>query len=313
MALELKKQEKKTKTTKKQEETAPPDNTEAGEEETSEVKIPKELDKPIRDFQNAIIKTLDLKSAADVAMFGRMLADLPEKNIDGACQVAHPISTHAVTSSEFDYFTAMDDLQPAGTMGAGQIGTTEFNSACYYSYACIDTEQLKTNLNDNTELSQRATRAFVEAFVKAIPTGKQNSFSSPTRPSLVMTVVREYGQCSLIDAFEKPVRPSEQSSLVEASVAALDRHVKWMDELYGDFTEAKVFLFTKYPEKLKNLRGYSVTKREETKASEAKESGSEAVNDAPETGERKSDLTKLIENTLQATFGTKAAGEGETK
>jgi len=45
---------------------------------------------------------IDGGKAADLALFGRMLADLPHKNIDAAAQVAHAISTHRV-SPEFDY------------------------------------------------------------------------------------------------------------------------------------------------------------------------------------------------------------------
>lgn len=39
---------------------------------------------------------LDGGKAVDVALFGRMLADMPEVNQDAACQVAHAISTHRV-------------------------------------------------------------------------------------------------------------------------------------------------------------------------------------------------------------------------
>jgi len=55
--------------------------------------------------------------AVDVALFGRMLADMPEKNQNAACQVAHAISTHAV-EREFDFYTAVDDLKPEDTAGA---------------------------------------------------------------------------------------------------------------------------------------------------------------------------------------------------
>ena len=55
---------------------------------------------------------LDGGKAADLALFGRMLADLPEKNIDAACQVAHAISTNKIHSMEMDYYTAVDDIKP---------------------------------------------------------------------------------------------------------------------------------------------------------------------------------------------------------
>ncbi len=44
----------------------------------------------------------------DVALFGRMVADVPDLNVDAAAQVAHALTVHAV-DTEFDYFTAVDD------------------------------------------------------------------------------------------------------------------------------------------------------------------------------------------------------------
>lgn len=66
-------------------------------------------------------KLLDGGKAVDVALFGRMLADLPSVNRDAACQVAHAISTHRV-EREFDYFTAVDDKGDTDETGAGMIG-----------------------------------------------------------------------------------------------------------------------------------------------------------------------------------------------
>jgi CRISPR system Cascade subunit CasC len=58
---------------------------------------------------------LDGKKAVDIALFGRMLADMPEVNQDAACQVAHAISPHKV-DREFEYFTAVDDMGGADEM-----------------------------------------------------------------------------------------------------------------------------------------------------------------------------------------------------
>ncbi|NLX42972.1 MAG: type I-E CRISPR-associated protein Cas7/Cse4/CasC, partial [Chloroflexi bacterium] len=46
----------------------------------------------------------DRTSAPDIALFGRMLAEKPELNLDAACQVAHALSTHRVTM-EMDFYT----------------------------------------------------------------------------------------------------------------------------------------------------------------------------------------------------------------
>jgi hypothetical protein len=86
-------------------------------------------------------KLLDGGKAVDVALFGRMLADMPEANQDAACQVAHAISTHRV-EREFDYFTAVDDKGDADESGAGMIGQVEFNSATFYRYAALDAGKL---------------------------------------------------------------------------------------------------------------------------------------------------------------------------
>lgn len=56
----------------------------------------------------------------DIALFGRMLANNPELNEDASSQVAHAISTHEV-QTEYDYFTAGDDLADQGNAGAAMI------------------------------------------------------------------------------------------------------------------------------------------------------------------------------------------------
>ncbi len=69
-----------------------------------------------------ILKHAD--TAADIAMFGRMLADNPDFNREAAVQVAHAVTTHKV-AVEDDFYTAVDDLKkPAEDAGAGIYGRT---------------------------------------------------------------------------------------------------------------------------------------------------------------------------------------------
>jgi CRISPR system Cascade subunit CasC len=178
-------------------------------------------------------KSLDGGKAADLALFGRMLADLPDKNIDAACQVAHAISTHQV-NIDFDYYTAVDDLKPEETAGADMIGTVEFNSACFYRYANIDLGQLKENLRGDPQLARKTVRAFLDASRDAIPTGKQNSFAAQNPPSFIFAVVRESGFWSLANAFVKPVRPRGDQDVVQLSVNALVQHWADLTSMYGD-------------------------------------------------------------------------------
>jgi CRISPR system Cascade subunit CasC len=171
-------------------------------------------------------------NAADLALFGRMLADLPDKNFHAASQVAHAISTNKI-SMEFDFYTAVDDLKPDDNQGSDMLGTVEFNSACFYRYANVDVEQLKKNLDGDAELASKTIEAFIRAAVTAVPTGKQNSMAAQNPPSFVLAVAREAGLWSLANAFVKPVRPKGESDLVEESIKALDEYWGDLTGMYG--------------------------------------------------------------------------------
>jgi CRISPR system Cascade subunit CasC len=183
--------------------------------------------------KTTIQRSLDGGRAVDLGLFGRMLADLPERNIDAASQVAHAISTHEV-SVEFDFYTAVDDLRPEDTSGAGMLGTVEYNAACFYRYANVDVGQLRRNLGGDDTLVAGAVEAFVRASWGAIPTGKQNGFAAQNPPSFMLAVARDAGLWSLTNAFLKPVRATGEHDLVHASVAALDDYWGKLLDLYGD-------------------------------------------------------------------------------
>jgi CRISPR system Cascade subunit CasC len=172
----------------------------------------------------------DAVRSPDIAMFGRMVeigANKPfgkkHLNIDAACQVAHAISTNKA-EMEFDFYTAVDDLQPQEEAGAGMMGTIEFNSSCFYRYANIDFEQLVKNLQGDVELARKSVEAFLRAAIAAVPTGKQNSMAAQNPPSFVLAVVRPHGLWSLANAFVKPVWPDAQKDLIQKSIEALDQY-----------------------------------------------------------------------------------------
>lgn len=173
-----------------------------------------------------------------------MLADLPEKNQDAACQVAHALSTHAV-EREFDFYTAVDDLKPDDNAGADMIGTVEFNSACFYRYVALDLEKLRANLQGDTELMLKGLEAFLRAIVKAKPSGKQNSFAAHNDPEYVLFTVRqEADPRNLANAFEKPVRPNREKSLTEVSVERLEDKWQKLFAAYGQNGAAWVLNLT---------------------------------------------------------------------
>jgi CRISPR system Cascade subunit CasC len=193
----------------------------------------KKLDKQFETVGKAVLNALNGGKAIDVALFGRMLADLPDQERDAACQVAHAISTHKV-GIEFDYYTAMDDLQPKSESGASMMGTIEFDSACFYRYSNIDYAQLLKNLDGDQELTGKAIRAFIRASVNAIPTGKQNSFAAQNPPSFVFAVVRGSGTWSLTNAFSRPIWVGENGDLVSKSISGLVEYWNKLAKVYGE-------------------------------------------------------------------------------
>ena len=184
---------------------------------------------------------LDGGKAVDVALFGRMLADLPEVNQDAACQVAHALSTHRV-EREFDYFTAVDDQGGPDETGAGMIGQVEFNSATFYRYAVVDARKLLSNLQGDAELNLSALEAFTQAIARAIPTGKQNSFAAHNPPSFIGVCLRHGSPLNLANAFEKPVTARLDSSLTERSVKELADYETKLAPIYADTRDTWAYI-----------------------------------------------------------------------
>jgi len=185
----------------------------------------------------------DVAPSPDIALFGRMLADHPDRNTDAACQVAQAISTHAV-DYETDFYTAVDDLTEArDEVGAGMLGTQGYNSACFYRYALLDVGQLAVSLKEDSALTRPTIEAFLRAFTLAIPTAKQNSHAAQNLPSLGLFVVRRQGvPVSLANAFARPIR-KENKDIIGDSIRALARHRARLDDVYGLYSNATLAVF----------------------------------------------------------------------
>ncbi|MCD8095004.1 MAG: type I-E CRISPR-associated protein Cas7/Cse4/CasC [Ruminococcus sp.] len=168
----------------------------------------------------------------DIALFGRMLAEDPKLNTDAACQVAHAISTHAV-QTEFDYYTAMDDLSPEDQSGAGMLGNIEYNSSTLYRYANIAVHDFAKMLDDKAA-TVAACELFIEAFSNSMPTGKINTFANQTLPNLVMVTLRKDRPVNLVSAFEQPVQAKSASGYVNKSI----------EKLMAEYEKAEKFVDT---------------------------------------------------------------------
>jgi CRISPR system Cascade subunit CasC len=190
--------------------------------------------KPAIDKKDAKARA-DSDHSIDVSLFGRMVAEVTDLNVDAAAQVAHALSVHAV-ANESDYFTAVDDHKNADVeedAGAGMIGTVEFNSSTLYRYATVDVDRLCDNLGEQ-HATRRAVEAFVRAFVRSMPTGKQNTFANRTLPDAVLVLVRDTQSINLVGAFEEPVSQPDTGGRVAAAITRRARHGHEMHEAFDE-------------------------------------------------------------------------------
>jgi CRISPR system Cascade subunit CasC len=168
-----------------------------------------------------------------INLFGRMLAELPSANVDGAVQVAHAFTVHS-TDPEIDFFTAVDDLNAADERGSGHMNTAEFSAGTFYRYASVNVADLTANLTGDRALAGELTGAFLSAFVTAMPQAKKNSTAPFTVPELVYIAVRDDRPVSLASAFETPVRAPWGGGYAEPARHGLDAYTGQVYRLLGN-------------------------------------------------------------------------------
>jgi CRISPR system Cascade subunit CasC len=179
--------------------------------------------------------------AADIALFGRMLADNPAFNVEAAAQVAHAFTTHRV-SVEDDYYTAVDDLKAAdreADRGAGFIGVQEYGAGVFYLYLCLDASQLVRNLPGDRALAVSAAEALVDAACTVSPKGKQNSYASRAYANFALAEIGSRTPRTLAAAFLRPVGAGDQE--IDYGAISAERLMK----LRGNFDNAYGKTWTK--------------------------------------------------------------------
>ena len=214
--------------------------TSPGDDEDRKKKVEKtlkECEKTIsKDTIIKAIKSVQLKDAADIALFGSMVANDHSLTVEAAAMFSHALSTHKV-DNEIDYFSAVDDRQPNEESGAAITGTLEYNAATYYRFAALNLDMLKDkdhlgalSQNDRKEI----VKAFVQATLEAVPKARKASMNGNVRPSYVLGVVRNSGHpIQLVNAFEKPVVRRADKGLVEVSIEELRKERDRLNRTWG--------------------------------------------------------------------------------
>ncbi|OEJ21413.1 hypothetical protein AR457_35575 [Streptomyces agglomeratus] len=135
--------------------------------------------------------------SAELAVFGRMLAEVPDATIYSAAQVAHAFSVDPIATIADDW-TAKDDWQDLGVFGAAGKGTTFLASGTLYQYAALDRRAVRTTLSksaspEETEnLARLAEQLFITALTYATPSSARSRTGSTTCPTLTIAATTNY-------------------------------------------------------------------------------------------------------------------------
>jgi CRISPR system Cascade subunit CasC len=161
----------------------------------------------------------------DIALFGRMVAQAAELNVEAAASFSHAISTHKV-SNEVEFFTALDDC--ATEPGSAHMGSLEFNSATYYRYVSLDLGQLWQNMGGQN--LPEAVENFTKALFVALPAARQATQSGVCPWEFAKVLVRK-GQ-RLQVPFETPVKAKE-GGYVQPSIETMSAYLNKQEKLHG--------------------------------------------------------------------------------
>ena len=200
-----------------------------------------------QDAASKAAKNFSRKDAADIAIFGRMVANDPTLNMEAAGLFSHAISTHAC-DNDLDFWTAVDDNKsPEEEAGAANMGHAEFNAACYYRYVALNLDLLFYQKNEKGKpsanlaglvkkedkpLRQDIVRSFLRSVVLAVPTAKHTGMNASLPPEYVLGLVATGQPMQLVNAFESPIRANGQGWL-KPSIEAMEKHFERLKKMFS--------------------------------------------------------------------------------
>lgn len=189
--------------------------------------------KPGALLPTARIEEILKRRTASISLLGRMLAELPGANVDGAAQVAHAFTTHT-SEPQRDYFTAVDDWSGSEEAGSGHLNTAEFSAGVFYRFATVNVTDLLKNLDGDTKAARTVLASFADHFLMSLPQAKKNSTAPHTLPDLAYVAVRTQRPISLAAAFETPVSAHYSGGFSAPSRDELAKYAATINRLTGD-------------------------------------------------------------------------------
>jgi len=207
---------------------------------------------PNKDAFRSKCRKVGLFDAADIALFGRMVAADPTLTLEGAGMFGHALSTHRA-DNDLDFFSAVDECKKkTEDAGAGMIDTLWFTSAVYYRYAAVNLDLLfdEDHLAKlTTEERRKVLDAFIRATLLATPGARKNSMNAHTDIGYALGLYHPKGQpIQLINAYEEPVWARGGSGLIRPSVRKGLLHLKKIEDFVGESAKEKIATGTYRPE-----------------------------------------------------------------
>jgi CRISPR system Cascade subunit CasC len=148
----------------------------------------------------------------EIALFGRMIAELPRGKQPSTVQVAHACSVDPVEMLADD-FTATDDWQDLDVFGSAMKGTHYLASATLYRFAVLDRGALRRRLLSTgtppeavEDRARQAERLFTTAAVYAVPSGRSSRTGSAVLPTWAIAASCDT-PASAMPAFEEALQP----------------------------------------------------------------------------------------------------------
>lgn len=180
----------------------------------------------------------------EVALYGRMVADLKERDVEGALAVAHAIGTTDDPVEE-DYFVAVDDLAGAEEASVGMIEARGFAAGTVYRYAVLDLGELASSVG--RERALLGAKAVAVAFPLALPHGGKRAFAHFGEPEVVVVRVGEGMPRNLAKAFARPVEPRGEDPALASAKRLLAYHER-LSEVYGGAKGERLGILSLFPE-----------------------------------------------------------------
>ena len=166
------------------------------------------------DIKKSLLEAIKNNPSTDILLFGRMFAGEHSLDYDAACQVAHAFSVNEARS-EYDYFTAVDDIPNESDNGSAYLDTKQFTDPILYRYANVNLSPSSELIRLDKANAASIARHFTEAFLLSMPTGSINGYANTTFPEYVVVTLRTDRPASFAPAFIKVVSSDDYEAEAE--------------------------------------------------------------------------------------------------